>query len=133
MADVALLPSSAITTVVGPVRVPAKNMVCWKVVASEAGSHPLAFESAGQSYTKELAVGDAFMPTSLVRPSWSWSDALVHPREKPFAVDSTVQSIEVAYPERASWTSGTDWWLVYWFVVSMIAAFAARPLLHVNL
>jgi hypothetical protein len=131
--DVALVPSSAITTVVGPVRVPSKNMVCWSIVASEAGRHPLAFEAEGQSYTKELAVGDAFMPTSLVRPSWSWSEALVHPREKPFSPDSPVQSIEVAYPQRASWTSGTDWWLVYWFAVSMIAAVAARPLLNVNI
>jgi hypothetical protein len=133
LVDVALLPSSAITTVVGPVRVPAKNMVCWSISASESGCHPLAFEVQGQSYTKELAVGDVFMPTSLVRPSWSCSDALVHPREEPFPVDSPVQSIEVAYPKRASWTSGTDWWLVYWFLVSMIAAFAARPLLKVNI
>src|SRR5688500_11646276 len=54
MADVVLVPSSAITTVVGPVRVPAKDMVCWSVVASEAGSHPLAFDAGGESYTKDL-------------------------------------------------------------------------------
>jgi hypothetical protein len=133
LADLALLPSSAITTVVGPVRVPAKNMVCWSVAASAAGCHPLAFETGGESYIKELAVGDAFMPTSLVRPSWNWSDALVHPREVPFAVDSPVQSIEVAYPQRESWTAGADWWLGYWFVVSLLAALIARPLLKVNI
>jgi hypothetical protein len=133
LADVALLPSSAITTAIGPVRVPTKNMVCWSVVASETGCHTLAFEAEGRSCTKELAVGDTFMPTSLVRPSWSWSEALIHPREAPFDADSPVQSIEVAYPPRESWTAGTDWWLGYWFVVSMIAAFAARPLFNVNI
>jgi hypothetical protein len=131
--DLTLLPSSAISTAVGPVRVPSKSMVCWSIQASEDGSHPLAFETGGASYTKELAVGDGFMPTSLIRPTWSWSEALLHPREAPFPPDSPVQSIDVAYPERSSWTSGTDWWLIYWFVVSMIAAFVAKPLLKVNI
>jgi hypothetical protein len=58
---------------------------------------------------------------------------MLHPREEPFARDSPVQSIEVTYPDRSSWTTGTDWWMAYWFVASMVAAFAARPFLNVNL
>jgi hypothetical protein len=108
-------------------------MVCFSVQASEAGCHRLSFAVGGESFTKELAVDDGYMPTSLMRPSWNWSEALLHPREAPFSSDSAVQSIEVAYPERASWTSGTDWWLVYWFAVSMVAAFIARPILKVNI
>jgi hypothetical protein len=133
VSDVALESSSAITNVVGPVRVPSKDMVCFSVLASEAGCHRLSFVVSGESFTKELAVGDGYMPTSLMRPNWNWSEALLHPREAPFASNSAVQSIEVAFPERASWTSGTDWWLVYWFAVSMVAAFMARPILKVNI
>ncbi len=131
--DAHLIEAPGITTTVGPVRVPAKHMVCWNVQATGAGCHRLSFEIGEQTFDKELAVGDGFMPVSLERPAWSWSAALLHPREQPFPADSPVQSIEVVYPERPSWISGTNWWLVYWFVVSLVAAFVARPLLKVDI
>lgn len=131
-ADVRLEKSSAIDCSIGPVRVPAKRMVCWNVQAKESGLHALSFEVAGKTVQKELAVGDGFLPTSLKRPAWDLSDVLLHPRERPFAADSPVQSIEIDYPQRQSWTSGSNSWLVYWFFVSLVAAFAARPLLKVN-
>ena len=87
----------------------------------------------GQPVEKELAVGDGFMRVSAERPGWCWSDILLHPGEPPFGPDSPVRSIEIDYPDRASWTSGTDWWLVYWFAASMFAALCFRPLLNVNL
>jgi len=131
--DAKLVDAPGITTTVGPVHVPAKNMVCWNVEATDAGCHRISFGIGGQTFEKELAVGERFMPVSLERPSWSWTSALLHPREEPFPADSLVQSIEVVYPERESWTSGTNWWLVYWFVVSLVAAFVARPLFKVNI
>jgi len=117
----------------GPVRVNGKEMVCWRIQAMQPGLHELTVTVDGQPFTKEVAIGDDYLPVSEIRPDWDWSDALLHPRERPFAADSAVQSIEVAYPPRASWTSGTDYWVIYWFAVSLAAAFAARPLLKVNL
>jgi uncharacterized membrane protein (DUF106 family) len=132
VSGVQLVASPAITTTVGPVRVPAKNMVCWNLRADEAGCRELLFEVDGRSFRKELAVGNGFMPTSLKRPEWSLSEILLHPREEPLSRDMPVQSIEVDFPTRSSWTSGSDAWLLYWFIVSMVAAFAARPLIKVN-
>jgi hypothetical protein len=43
-----------------------------------------------------------------------------------------VRSVTIDYPQRHSWTAGSGWWLVYWFVASMIAAFCVRPVLKVN-
>ena len=37
-----------------------------------------------------------------------------------------MQSIEVEYPERSSWTSGTNWWMLYWFVVSLITELVSQ-------
>jgi hypothetical protein len=108
-------------------------MVCWNIRPREPGEHDLSFTIGHQSVTKQLAAGDGFLRVSLKRPAWNWSDALLHPRERPFAVDSPIHSIEVVYPERSSWTAGTGNWLAYWFVVSLIAAFVARPLLNVNI
>jgi hypothetical protein len=131
--QVQLIPSDAVTTTVGPVRVPARQMVCWNVQARQAGYHQLTFSTGDKSFEKEMAIGDGLMRVSPQRPAWHWTDALLYPRETPFATDSPVQSIELVYPPRQSWTAGTRSWLIYWFTASMVAAFVARPLLNVNI
>ncbi len=124
--------SSAIEVVAGPVRVDDRRIICWNIRAREPGTHKLVFDAAGQMVDKELVVGDGYLPVSLRRPNWDWWEILLHPREAPFASDSVVQSIEIAYPQRTSWTSGSGTWLIYWFVTSMAVAWAVRPLLKVH-
>ena len=131
--EVQLRPSPTIETMVGPVRIPSKNMVCWSIQGVAAGYHRLAVTAGSESYEKELAVGDGFMRVSPQRPGWNWADALLYPRETPLAKDAAIQAIEVDYPKRQSWTAGSDSWLIYWFAASMVAAFIARPLLKVNI
>jgi hypothetical protein len=131
--EVRLTPSTAIEPIVGPVRVVQKRMVCWNVLAREPGCHQLRFEANGQTFAKELAIGSGFMRLSILRPGWRWTDAMLYPLETPFDLDSVVQAIEVAYPQRQSWTAGTNSWLLYWFAASMAFAFAIRPLLRVSL
>src|SRR5262249_51012615 len=130
--DVRLQPADAAEPTVGPVRVTSKRMVCWNVKAREPGYHRLVFEVDGRPVDKELAVGDGFMRVSTRRPGWLWSDALLHPGEDPFGPDAAVRSIEIDYPGRPSWTSGTDSWVVYWFAVSMAAAFCFRRVMNVK-
>ena len=57
----------------------------------------------------------------------------MHPWEPPFGPDSPVQSIAIDYPKRSSWTCGSDSWMIYWFVVSIVAAFCLRGVVGVNL
>jgi len=130
--DVSLRPTDAVETTVGPVRVLSKREVCWNVKARESGHHRLAFQVGDRAVDKELAVGDGYMRVSARRPAWVWSEALMHPREEPFPPDSPVRSVEISYPARPSWTSGTDWWVAYWFAVSLAAAFCFRRALKVN-
>jgi hypothetical protein len=130
--DVKLEPTDAIETTLGPVRVLSKREVCWNIKAKKSGSHHLAFQVGGAAISKELAIGDGFMRVSARRPGWDWSDALLYPAESPFTTDSPVRSINVSYPARRSWTCGTDHWVVYWFVVSLVAAFCLRGTLRVN-
>jgi hypothetical protein len=128
--DVGLKRTDAVKTLVGPVRIFSKRQVCWTIEASEKGYHLLVLNVNDQTIEKELAVGDGFMRVSTERSEWS--DALLHPGERPFGPDSPVRSIEVDYPERSSWTSGTNYWVIYWFIVSMVAAFCFRRVLKVN-
>jgi hypothetical protein len=128
---VSLQPTDTIEVTVGPVRVRSKREVCWNVKARERGSHRLVFQVGDQPSSKELAIGDGLMRVSKARPGWDWSAILLNPAEQPFRPGHPVRSIEIDYPHRSSWTSGTDAWVIYWFVVSMVAALCFRRALHV--
>jgi uncharacterized membrane protein (DUF106 family) len=131
--NVTLKPNSAVEVEIGPVRVPSKREVCWNIKARQPGRHFLEFQAGSKTATKELAVGAGFMRTSSLRPGWQWEEILLNPGEAPFPPGCPIQAIEVDYPARDSWTSGTNSWIIYWFGVSMIAALAVRRVLNVNL
>jgi uncharacterized membrane protein (DUF106 family) len=130
--EVRLKPNDAIEVTAGPVRVQSKREICWSIKARQPGYHQLEFEVDGEVAGKELAIGDGYMRVSTRRPAWNWSDILLYPCEAPFRPESAIHSIEMEYPERASWTSGTDSWVIYWFVVSMVSALCFRRALNVN-
>jgi uncharacterized membrane protein (DUF106 family) len=131
--DVRLEPTDAVETTLGPVRILSRRELCWNIKARASGYSRLRFQVAEQTGEKELAIGDGFMRVSTRRPGWHWSDTLLHPWEQPFDPDAAIRSIEIDYPRRDSWTSGTDSWVIYWFVVSMVAGLCFRRALNVNL
>jgi hypothetical protein len=131
--EVRLQPTDAVQVTVGPVRVRSQREVCWNLQAAKEGKERLVFRVGGQTFDKELAVGGGFMRVSPLRPGWHWSDVLLNPAEPPFAPESPVQSIEITYPERPSWTSGSNYWVIYWFIVSMVAALCFRKAFNVNI
>jgi hypothetical protein len=126
-------PTDALEVTVGPVRVPSDREVCWNVKALREGYHRIAFHVGDQDSEKELAIGDGFMRVSPRRPGMDWSDRLFHPLEEPYGPASPIESIDIDYPDRSSWTSGTNWWIVYWFAMSMVSALCFRRVLNVNL
>ena len=133
LSEVRLQPTDAVEVTHGPVRVLSERLVCWEIRAREPGYHRLVFDVDGQAVVKELAVGDGFMRVSRQRPEWSLSAALENPAEEPFAPDSPIQAIEIDYPHRSSFTSGTNWWFVYWLGASLVAGLCCRRLVNVNI
>lgn len=131
--NVNLQPSSAADVTVGPVRVFSNRQVYWKIKAKENGLHNLTFNTDDRQVEKQLAVGLGFMRISLQRPSWNWSSIILHPMEKPLKSDSIIQSISIDYPDRPSKTSGTGWWLIYFFIASMVFALIFKPILKVKI
>ncbi len=124
-------PSVELTT--GPVQILSKREICWEIRALESSNGQLIFQVDDQQVEKELAIGDGFMRISAERPGWQWTDIMLHPGERPFGPDSVVQSISIDYPDRQSWTSGTDWWIVYFFVTSLVFAMIFKPFLKVKI
>ena len=123
----------AVEATVGPVRIFTRREICWKIKAKENGYHQLIFSDGEQKFTKNLVIGDGYMRINPERPNRLWSKILLNPDEEPFGPESTVQSISIIFPERESYTSGSDWWLVYFFVASMVFAFLFKPLLKVKI
>lgn len=128
---IASMPSAEVIT--GPVKVFSKREIYWKIKASREGYHKIVFQVDDRTVEKTLATGNGFMRVSPKRPGNEWTDILLYPQEKPFEKDSSVYSISIEFPVRQSKTSGTDWWIVYFFVVSMIFALMFKPLFKVRI
>ena len=132
--DVQLQPTDAMEVTTGPIRVQSQREICWNIKARQNGYHRLVFQVDGQAIDKELAVGDGTMRVSTQRPGWSWSEVLENPGEMPFDPDSPVQAIDIDYPQRTSWKIvGLEPWMVYWFVVSLVAGLCGSRIFNVNI
>ena len=124
-------PSIKVTS--GPVRIFSQKKLCWEIEASKSGYNDIVFEIDDQKFKKQLAVGNGFMRISSSRPQNRWLSVLLHPAEKSFKADCPVKSISVDYPVRRSKTSGSDWWVIYFFVASMAFAFILKPFFNVRI
>lgn len=125
------LPGAKITA--GPVTAIDKNEINYNIEATEIGSHEIIFNVSGQTFTKQLVIGDELVRLNPIRPGANIGLMLMYPDEEPFAPDSPVKSISLKYPDRISKTSGTDWWIAYFFVMSLIAALILKPVLKVRI
>lgn len=117
----------------GPVRVPRKKEIYWKIQPLQEGYHQLQFRVGDRTVEKELAVGQGFMRVSPVRSSRSVGDLLLYPLETPIPLDNIVESVFIDYPDRDSRIYGTDWWVLYFFVVSMLFALLFKPFIKVRM
>jgi len=130
---VSLVSSEAVQVATGPVRMPAKQQVYWKIKAIQSGVHQLQFTVGDVHVAKELAVGSGSMPVSIKRPSLRIGDLILYPAEKPFDKDSPVQSIEIGYPERTGPLTGSGNWVVTLFVISMLSGLAVKSSFNVKI
>ena len=131
--DVKLRSLPGAKIIAGPVTAIDKNEINFNVQATEVGTHEIIFQIADQIFTKEMVVGEGLVRISPLKPGADIGKMLMYPDEKPFAADSPVKSISLDYPDRISMTSGTDWWIVYFFVMSLVVALIFKPMLKVKI
>lgn len=112
--------------------VPGGGSVDWRVRAARAGTHTLRFQVGGQVVEKSLRVGDGSGAVSAERVAGHWFSQILHPGEPRLPGELGWTTIEVAYPRREGWYSGSDWWILSFFVVSMAAALVLAPALKVR-
>jgi hypothetical protein len=118
---------------IGPVKIQSKREICWKIQASETGNIPIVFKVDDLNIEKKLVIGNGLNKVSLSRPGENWIQRLLHPLEAPFDENSPVKSISIIYPQRSSFFSGSDNWVISFFLISLIAALLIKPILKVKL
>jgi uncharacterized membrane protein (DUF106 family) len=119
-----------------PVRMPSVGEVAWRIRADEAGLHRLEIRAAGDDtpVVKEFVAGKAWGATSLQRTGAGFVDMLLHPGESPIPSSSPIQSVEIQYAALTLSVFGFGvHWLLFFFVVSLIAGFALRGPLGVEI
>ena len=133
LSNITLQPTTAVQSILGPVKISSKNQILWKIKTLKEGYQTITFNIDSKPFTKELAIGNGFMRTSPLRPGRHLLDILEYPAEKPFMPDSIVESISIDYPDRTSRFSGTDSWVIYFFACSIFFALLFKPMLKVKL
>ncbi len=126
--DVTLAAPPGIVVETPALRIPYKREADWRVRPAKAGRFELSLKSKGSTYAKELVAGEAGVGrVSSRRVSGIWSQ-LTNPGERPLSGE--LKAIEVKYPSRQNKLFGLGvHWLITFFVVSLVAAFALKGVL----
>jgi hypothetical protein len=106
--------------------IPSERQANWRIAATEPGEHELQIRVGGEVLGKSLRVAGSMVRRSPVRPSGFFGQ-LLHPVEAPLAADGPIESIAITYPERL--VSVFEWgvhWIIVFFVLTMILAFALQ-------
>jgi uncharacterized membrane protein (DUF106 family) len=113
--------------------VPSHHEMTWRIGVDAAGSHVLTVDFAGTPLTKTLEASGGVVRRSPSRLRPSFLDQLLYPAEPPLPADAPVRAISVTCPEASITALGLSaHWLVWFFVLSMIFAFALRRRLGVT-
>jgi uncharacterized membrane protein (DUF106 family) len=114
--------------------IPATREVIWRVSPQAAGSYDVQLRVGGGTYSKSIRVSDDVVRRSPVRLEPGFLNQLLYPAEAPLPGDGALTSITVAYPETDIHVLGWDLhWMIVYFALSMIFAFALRKRFNVTL
>jgi hypothetical protein len=127
---VRLAASPGIANAVGPV--PGGGQLVWRLEAGKPGRYQLEFDLGDRTVSKEFVVSEQRQRVSAERPGRHWMLQLIHPVEPALPTAAGLRFIRIDYPGIASYVDGSGWWILHFFVVSMIAALAMLPFFKVR-
>lgn len=107
------------------VRVIEKGQMSWRIRAEQPVEGDLKFRWGGTEWTKSIVAGEPFRYLSLRRVT-SLGDSFWYPGEDRLGEDE-VDWIETRYPAAEVSLAGVDLhWIIWFFVISMVAAYALK-------
>jgi uncharacterized membrane protein (DUF106 family) len=110
-----------------PVWIPFLKEMSWRLSAQEWGDYELLVGMGGQTFSKTVRVSRAVLRSSPVRPDRGFFDQLIYPAETPLPKSSPIESITLSYPDSDMDVFGVRLhWMVVFFILSIVFAFALR-------
>jgi hypothetical protein len=115
------------------VHIARESQVVWRVAPAKYGAYQLNLDVSGQTFSKTVVVGSNMPRLSWLRTQSFW-EGLLSSAEPRFPKGSPVESIAVIYPARDIAFLGWQWnWIILFFILSMIAGFAFKSILGVEI
>lgn len=114
---------------------PEAREMTWRVAGERAGDYELAVAVGGERYAKSLRVADepGVRLLSPIRPGRDFFEQVLYPAEPPLP-EGPLESISIAYPGAEVWFLGwTTHWMVVFFILSIVFAFALRNRMGVSI
>ena len=113
---------------------PGSREVIWRIAPRAPGRFDLQLRIGRETFTKSLQVSSDVVRRSPVRLDPAFLNQLLYPAEAPLPGDAAVTSISLGYPERDIPVFGLELhWMIVYFALSMIFAFALRKRFNVTL
>ena len=129
-----LAASNGVTVETLPLRVPQTKELNWRIRAQTVGHHKISVNLPDQTVEKQVVVSQEFVRVSASRLSSALWQALFYPNESPLPPRAGLRQIDIYYPARSIQIFGWEiHWLVAFFILSTICAFAFRRIFGVEL
>jgi uncharacterized membrane protein (DUF106 family) len=118
----------------GTVWFPAAQDVMWRITPEAPGDYELRVRTGDQTFIKTIHVSSRVARRSPSRLEAGFVNEILYPAESPLPSDAPFTSITVAYPERHLDVFGWQMnWMVVFFVLSIVFAYALRKPFGVTL
>ena len=113
-----------------PVRIPAERRVVARIQTRLAGRAEIMVADGAEQASKEIVTGAGLVSVSPERIRGGWFDRLLDPGEGALPRSGSIASIALEYPGRPLSLGPVPLnWLVVYFVLTLTAAFALKPVL----
>jgi hypothetical protein len=117
-----------------PLWIPSRSQLAWRLAAERAGDYAVTVRVGEAAETKSVRVAEGPVRRSPLRVGRNLLDQLLYPAEPPLPGDSAIRSISLSYPERDMDVFGWDvHWMIVFFVLTLVFAFALRGPLGVTI
>jgi uncharacterized membrane protein (DUF106 family) len=120
----------------GPIWIPAKNELDWRIKAVDRGDYELSFVTGAETVTKSVRVTDRVVRISPNRVAKGFVDQLLYPAEDPLPESTPIREITVGYQAGNAGFEGWEnelTWMAAFFLLSVVFALILRKPLKVTI
>lgn len=133
MADLVSIADGGLSLETPPLRIPQNRELSFRIGAVSEGEHEFSVHVGDERVTKTVVVSDRVVRVYNKKSKPSFMNALLYPGEPPIPKDSAIEEIQVNLPPQnvnvAGWNVN---WLVFFFIVSVIAGYSLKGVFKVE-